>query len=112
MKQGHQWTLKSDEMKGSLENPDLPAFSRRRFLQGGALTVAGATGLASFSVGEARACMECLTEKLEGKYPIGKTTLVGNEVVPARFDERFAVSGNGSGHARRRDGSDEVSDDV
>ena len=26
--------------------------------------------------------MECLTEKLEGKYPIGKTTLVGDEVVP------------------------------
>jgi FtsP/CotA-like multicopper oxidase with cupredoxin domain len=74
--------LKSGEMERSLEDPDLPAFSRRRFLRGGALTVAGATGLASFSVGEARACMECLTEKLEGKYPIGKTTLVGNEVVP------------------------------
>ena len=74
--------LKSGEMKRSLQDPDLPAFSRRKFLRGGALTVAGATGLASFSVGEARACMECLTEKLEGKYPIGKTTLVGNEVVP------------------------------
>ena len=74
--------LKSGEMERSLQKRDLAAFSRRKFLQGGALTVAGATGLASFSVGEARACMECLTEKLEGKYPIGKTTLVGNEVVP------------------------------
>ena len=26
--------------------------------------------------------MECLTEKLEGKYPIGKTTVVGDEVIP------------------------------
>jgi FtsP/CotA-like multicopper oxidase with cupredoxin domain len=70
-------------MKRPLENLDLPAFSRRRFLRDGALTVAGAAGLASFSANEAQACMECLTEKLEGKYPIGKTMLVGNEVVPA-----------------------------
>ena len=26
--------------------------------------------------------MECLTEKLEGKYPVGKTTVVGDEVIP------------------------------
>jgi FtsP/CotA-like multicopper oxidase with cupredoxin domain len=74
---------KSDERHPFLQNSDGPAFSRRRFLRGGALTVAGATGLASFSVNEARACMECLTEKLEGKYPIGKTMVIGNEVVPA-----------------------------
>ena len=67
-------------MKGPLDNLNLPVFSRRGFLRGGALTVAGATGLAS--LGEAQACMECLTEKLEGKYPVGKTMLVGNEVVP------------------------------
>ena len=33
--------------------------------------------------------MECLTEKLEGKYPIGKTTVVGNEVIPIGSTGRF-----------------------
>jgi FtsP/CotA-like multicopper oxidase with cupredoxin domain len=68
-------------MKALWENSERTGFSRRRFLQGGALTVAGATGL-SISAGQARACMECLTEKLNGKYPIGKTTVVGNQVIP------------------------------
>ena len=75
------------------------------------LTVAGATGL-SISAGRARACMECLTEKLEGKYPIGKTTVVGNEVIPIGSTGAFALSGNGFGAGRRRDGSDEVSDNL
>ena len=81
MEQTPPMELKADEMKRSLQNPESPAFSRRMFLQGGALTVAGATGL-SISAGRARACMECLTEKLEGKYPIGKTTVVGDQVIP------------------------------
>ena len=67
--------------EGPWENSKPTDFSRRKFLQGGALTVAGATGL-SISAGRARACMECLTEKLEGRYPIGQTTVVGNEVIP------------------------------
>ena len=68
-------------MKGSWDNPERPGFPRRRFLQASALTAAGAAGL-SFTVSRARACMECLTEKLEGKYPVGKTTVVGDEVIP------------------------------
>ena len=68
-------------MKGSWDNPERPGFPRRRFLQASALTAAGAAGL-SFTVSRARACMECLSEKLEGKYPIGKTTVVGDEVIP------------------------------
>ena len=56
--------------------------------------------------------MECLTEKLEGKYPIGKTTVVGNEVIPIGSTGAVAVSRKGSGDARRRDGPDEVSDNL
>ena len=69
-------------MKGSLENLDASAVSRRKFLQRGALTVAGAAGLAAFQAQEAHACMECLSEKLGDRYPIGKTAVVGNEVIP------------------------------
>ena len=50
-------------------------------MQASALTAAGAAGL-SVTVSRARACMECLTEKLEGKYPVGKTAVVGDEVIP------------------------------
>jgi manganese oxidase len=32
--------------------------------------------------GAAPACMECITDKLAGRNPIGETTLVGNTVVP------------------------------
>ena len=70
---------------------DRPTFSRRGFLRSGALTVAGATGLTSLSVGEAQACMECLTEKLDGKYPIGKTVVVGNQVVPVGSTGRCGI---------------------
>jgi FtsP/CotA-like multicopper oxidase with cupredoxin domain len=69
-------------MKGSLEKLSSPAVSRRKFLQRGALTVAGAAGLAAFQAREAHACMECISEKLGDRYPIGKTAVVGNEVIP------------------------------
>jgi len=57
--------------------------SRRKFLKTCAVG-AGAGGAMALSdaVPQAVACMECLTEKLDGKYPIGKTTLVGDQVVP------------------------------
>ena len=66
----------------SFEDSGSLAVSRRKFLQRGALTVAGAAGLAAFQAQEAHACMECLSEKLGDRYPIGKTAVVGNEVIP------------------------------
>jgi manganese oxidase len=66
----------------SFENSDSLGISRRRFLHRGAITVAGAAGLATFPAPKANACMECLTEKLDGRYPIGKTALVGEQVIP------------------------------
>jgi FtsP/CotA-like multicopper oxidase with cupredoxin domain len=69
-------------MKTSPKHSHLPAISRRGFLRGGAVAVAGAAGLSTFPAQEAQACMECLTEKLDGRYPIGKTTLVGDQVIP------------------------------
>lgn len=55
--------------------------SRRGFLKTGALGSAVALG-ATWAARKAEACLECLTEKLEGKFPVGKTLLVGNTVVP------------------------------
>jgi FtsP/CotA-like multicopper oxidase with cupredoxin domain len=66
----------------SFENSDSLAISRRRFLGRAAITAAGAAALTSIPAQKARACMECLTEKLDGRYPIGKTTVVGDEVIP------------------------------
>jgi FtsP/CotA-like multicopper oxidase with cupredoxin domain len=80
-------------MKGSSEN--CHAVSRRKFLQRGALTVAGAAGLATFQAQEARACMECLSEKLGDRYPIGKTAVVGSQVIPVGSTGKAAApSGN------------------
>ena len=53
-------------------------FSRRTFLSSGLLGLAGVAGLARIANG----CMECLTEKLEGKFPIGKTRVAGNAIIP------------------------------
>ncbi len=47
-----------------------------------AMVAAGAAGLATYPVERAQACMECLTEKLDGRYPIGKTVSVGEQVIP------------------------------
>ena len=82
-------------MKSSLENLDAPAVSRRKFLQRGALTVAGAAGLAAFQAQEAHACMECLSEKLGDRYPIGKTAVVGNKVIPVGSTGKAASSPSG-----------------
>jgi manganese oxidase len=63
-------------------NFNSPTLSRRRFFQRSAITIAGAAGLGTFLARKAEACMECLTEKLEGQYPIGKTTLLGDQIIP------------------------------
>ena len=59
--------------------------------------------------------MECVTEKLDGRYPIGKTALVGDQVIPVSSTSRSGCrpapktvpAGTGWG-----DGPDEVSDYV
>ena len=51
-------------------------------MHAGAMVAAGAAGLATYPVERAQACMECLTEKLDGRYPIGKTASVGEQVIP------------------------------
>ncbi|MGB9274406.1 MAG: multicopper oxidase domain-containing protein, partial [Terrimicrobiaceae bacterium] len=43
----------------------------------------------------ARACMECLSEKLSDRYPIGKTAVVGNEVIPVGSTGKAASSPSG-----------------
>ena len=53
-------------------------FSRRSFLSSGLLSLAGVAGLARIANG----CMECLTEKLDGKFPIGKTRVAGDAIIP------------------------------
>ena len=65
----------------------LRSLTRRNFLQAGVFGAAGAAGLA-----KARACMECLTEKLDGKFPIGKTNIVGTQVIPVAYESPAAGS--------------------
>lgn len=58
-----------------------PKVTRRKFFTAGSLgavSVLAATKLAP----NAEACMECLVEKLDGKFPVGKTRFVGNQVIP------------------------------
>ncbi len=55
--------------------------TRRKFLKAGLLGAAGAMALRP-----AQGCMECITEKLDGKFPIGKTRVVGNTVVPVSLE--------------------------
>ena len=57
------------------------SLTRRSFLKGGALGAIGALALAK-ATRRADACTECIVEKLDGKYPVGKTRMVGNQVVP------------------------------
>src|SRR5262245_27275211 len=54
--------------------------TRRKFLKACAVGAGGAVVLAE-AVPQAMACMECLTEKLDGKYPIGKTRIAGDKVL-------------------------------
>jgi FtsP/CotA-like multicopper oxidase with cupredoxin domain len=58
--------------------------TRRNFFKAGVLGAAGAVGLAK-ALPRAEACMECLADKLEGKYPVGKTALAGNHVIPIAY---------------------------
>jgi FtsP/CotA-like multicopper oxidase with cupredoxin domain len=55
-------------------------FTRRNFFRAGALGAAAAWVTAAAP--KARACMDCLVEKLKGKYPVGQTRVVGDIVVP------------------------------
>ena len=57
-------------------------FTRRKFFRAGALGAA-AWWAGAKAVPQAQACMDCLVDKLKGKYPIGETRLVGTQVVPA-----------------------------
>jgi FtsP/CotA-like multicopper oxidase with cupredoxin domain len=67
------------------------SLSRRNFLRASVLGAAGAVGLTKL-VPKAVACMECLTEKLDGKFPIGKTSMVGSQVIPVAYETRPATS--------------------
>jgi manganese oxidase len=61
--------------------------TRRNFFRAGVLGAVGAVGLS-----KAKACMECLTEKLDGKFPIGKTSIVGSQVVPVAYATSAAAA--------------------
>jgi FtsP/CotA-like multicopper oxidase with cupredoxin domain len=50
-------------------------------LRAGALGAASVVGLTK-AIPPVEGCMECLTEKLAGKFPIGKTRVIGNAVIP------------------------------
>lgn len=60
---------------------NIPGLTRRSFFQAGGWGTLGAL-IAGAAIPKARACMECLVAKLDGKYPIGKTKVVGDLVVP------------------------------
>jgi FtsP/CotA-like multicopper oxidase with cupredoxin domain len=66
------------------------SLSRRNFLRASVLGAAGAVGLTRLAP-KAAACMECLTDKLDGKFPIGKTSRVGNQVIPVAYETRPAT---------------------
>ena len=59
--------------------------TRRKFFRAGVLGAAGAVGLAKFSP-RVEAWMECLTDKLDGTFPIGKTSIVGSQVIPVAYE--------------------------
>ena len=46
--------------------------------------------------------MECLTEKLGGRYPIGKTAVVGDQVIPVSSTGEAAVAPLKTGPTRHR----------
>jgi len=69
--------------------------SRRNFLKACAIGAGGAVVL-SEAVPQAMACMECLTEKLDGKYPIGKTKVIGDSVIPVGLTTETQSAGYAS----------------
>ena len=58
--------------------------------------------------------MECLSEKLGDRYPIGKTAVVGDQVIPVSSTGEAVASRLQSGPSPQdgADGPDEVSDGV
>ena len=68
--------------------------TRRTFLRAGAVGAA-TWWAASKAATKAHACMDCLVDKLKGKYPIGGTKLIGDQVVPVS-----AVAGSAAPAAR------------
>ncbi|MGH7179938.1 MAG: multicopper oxidase domain-containing protein [Tepidisphaeraceae bacterium] len=67
-------------------NHPIDPASRRQFLKACAVGAGGAIVLTK-AAPEALACMECLTAKLDGRFPIGKTIIAGNTVIPADFPQ-------------------------
>lgn len=63
-----------------------PPLTRRNFFRAGALGAA-AVWATTYAASKARACMDCLVDKLKGKYPIGQTRIVGNQVLPVGLDD-------------------------
>lgn len=55
--------------------------TRRNLLKTLAIGTGGVIVLGK-ALPHAKACMECLTEKLDGKYPIGKTRVDGASIIP------------------------------
>ena len=66
--------------------------TRRNFFRAGALGAA-AVWVTTKAAPKAHACMDCLVEKLKGKYPVGKTRVVGNVVVPEGSPVASSASG-------------------
>jgi FtsP/CotA-like multicopper oxidase with cupredoxin domain len=64
---------------------NIAGLTRRSFLKTGAWATAVAVGITS-SARKAEACLACITDKLDGSYPVGETKMVGNLVVPASAD--------------------------
>jgi len=72
-------------------------FNRRNFFKAGVLG-ASAAWVATRAVPKAQACMDCLVEKLKGRYPIGQTRIVGDTVVPEGAAGASSAGGyNGAG---------------
>jgi manganese oxidase len=57
-------------------------FTRRNFLRIGLLGSVASVGLAE----AAKGCMECITKKLDGKFPIGKTRVAGSQIIPVSLE--------------------------
>lgn len=88
--------------RSAITNMKTSPATRRKFLKACAVGAGGALVL-SKAVPDALACMECLKEKLDGKYPIGKTTIVGDTVIPASLQATSQPAPYPSPHAEAMD---------